>query len=108
MLAKFVTWLLRPQDHNMDSISRVKVGEKRSMSHTDALFMFLFNVCLPTWDVFTDLFFSYTLLQPICNEYYNQWQYYVEKHNWKGKQNFNFNTFNMYVLKFNFDSRCME
>ena len=58
------------------------------MSIIDAWFTFLFNVCLPTWDVYKDVYFAFTLIQPICNDYYEPWQYFVEKHKWKSKQYF--------------------
>ena len=65
---------------------RAKVAGKRAMSIIDALFTFLFNVCLPTWDVFTDLAFAYSLTHIICNDYYEPWQYYVEKYDWKVRE----------------------
>ena len=58
----------------------------RAMSIIDVLLTFFFNMFLPTLDVYTDVSFAFPLIQPICNEYYEQWQYYVEKHKWKSKQ----------------------
>ena len=81
----------------------------RAMSIIYVLFTFLFNVCLPTWDVFTDVSFAFTQIQPICNDYYEPWQYFVEKHKWKSKQYFLTEyLFGQYISKHNFDSRFLE
>ena len=58
------------------------IRKERAMSHIDALFTFLFNVCLPTVDVYSDLAFALSLIYPICNEYYKPWEYYVKVLNW--------------------------
>ena len=65
-----------------------KIRKERAMSYIDALLTFLFNVCLPTFDVYSDISFAFSLIFPICNEYYKPWKYYVEKHNWKERKQF--------------------
>ena len=57
------------------------------MSFFDALFTFLFGVALPSWDVYSDVIFGYTLSNPRCNywDYDEAYQYYEIKHNWSGK-----------------------
>ena len=54
------------------------------MTITDALFTFLFGVALPSWDVYSDLFFSITLIIPRCYDY-EGYQYYEKYHNWSRK-----------------------
>ena len=53
------------------------------MSFFDALFTFLFGVALPSWDVYSDVIFGYTLSNPRCNywDYDEAYQYYQHKHN---------------------------
>ena len=46
------------------------------MSITEACLTFCFGVCLPTWDVFSDLIFAFTLIIPRHYEYSNS----VESH----------------------------
>ena len=54
------------------------------MSFVDALFTFLFGVALPSWDVYSDVIFAYTLIIPRCNDY-EAYHYYEKYHNWRGK-----------------------
>ena len=42
---------------------------KRVMSITDILFTFLFGVCLPSWDVFSDIGMAYFLISRNYLEY---------------------------------------
>ena len=60
-----------------------KIRKERAMSYIDALLTFLFNVCLPTFDVYSDIATAFSLIFPICNEYKKPWEYYVEELNWK-------------------------
>ena len=39
------------------------------MPFTDAISIFIFDICLPTWDVFSDLIFAFTLITPQYYEY---------------------------------------
>ena len=57
------------------------------MSFFDALFTFLFGVALPSWDVYSDVIFGYTLSIPRCNyfDYDEAYQHFQHKHNWSRK-----------------------
>ena len=57
------------------------------MTFFDALFTFLFGVALPSWDVYSDVIFAYTLATPICNyfDYDEGYKYYEKHHNWSRK-----------------------
>ena len=58
-----------------------KLAMDSVMSIADAIFTFLFGVALPSWDVYSDLFFSLSLIIPRCSDYH-----YYEKHlNWSRK-----------------------
>ena len=39
------------------------------MPFTDAISIIIFDICLPTWDVFSDLIFAFTLITPQYYEY---------------------------------------
>ena len=54
------------------------------MSTSDALFTFSFGVGLPSWDVYSDMIFAYTLATPRCNEY-EAYQYHEKYNNWSRK-----------------------
>ena len=54
------------------------------MTITDALFTFLFGVALPSWDVYSDVIFGYTLSIPRCNDFVGH-QYYEKYHKWSRK-----------------------
>ena len=54
------------------------------MSFFDALFTFLFGVALPSWDVYSDMFFSLTLIIPRCYDFVGH-QYYEKYLNWSRK-----------------------
>ena len=41
------------------------------MTFFEALFTFLFGVALPSWDVYSDLYFALTLIIPRCNHINN-------------------------------------
>ena len=53
------------------------------MTITEALFTFLFGVALPSWDVYSDLIFSFSLIIPRCN--YEPYHYYEKHLNWSRK-----------------------
>ena len=46
-----------------------KLAMEGIMTITEALFTFLFGVALPSWDVYSDLIFSFTLIIPRCYNY---------------------------------------
>ena len=61
-----------------------KLAMDSVMSIADAIFTFLFGVALPSWDVYSDLFFSLSLIIPRCYDY--EPYHYYEKHlNWTRK-----------------------
>ena len=65
-----------------------KLAADSVMSFPDALFTFLFGVGLPSWDVYSDVIFAYTLTIPRCNDYItyvSNIQYYEKYHNWSRK-----------------------
>ena len=43
-----------------------KLAADSVMTFSDALSTFLFGVALPSWDVYSDLIFAYTLAIPKC------------------------------------------
>ena len=56
-----------------------KLAADSVMSFSEALFTFLFGVGLPSWDVYSDLIFAFTLAKPRCNYYFEDWnrKYYI-------------------------------
>ena len=50
------------------SFSNVFFGE-RVMSIVDMLVTFVFGVCLPSWDTYSDLVLAYTLIRPTCRKF---------------------------------------
>ena len=69
------------------------------MSIADAIFTFLFGVALPSWDIYSDLFFSLSLIIPRCYdyEYFKPYDYYEKHLNWTRKYTSFFR--GIYVLK---------
>ena len=51
------------------SFSNVFFGERVSMSIVDMLVTFVFGVCLPSWDTYSDLVLAYTLIRPTCRKF---------------------------------------
>ena len=47
----------------------VFLGGERVMSLVDILVTFVFGVCLPTLDTYSDLGLAYTLIRPTCRKY---------------------------------------
>ena len=64
-----------------------KLAMDSVMSIADAIFTFLFGVALPSWDVYSDLFFSISLIIPRCYDYedFKPYQYYEKQLNWTRK-----------------------
>ena len=57
------------------------VGEQ-VMSMVDALVTFLFGVCLPSWDVYSDVRLAYRFLTNRCHTF-KSYLYYEKYHQWK-------------------------
>ena len=57
------------------------VGEQ-VMSMVDALVTFLFGVCLPSWDVYSDIGLAYRFLSNRCHTFKSS-LYYEKYHQWK-------------------------
>ena len=57
------------------------VGEQ-VMSMVDALVTFLFGVCLPSWDVYSDVGLAYRFLTNRCHTFKSS-LYYEKYHQWK-------------------------
>ena len=57
------------------------VGEQ-VMSMVDALVTFLFGVCLPSWDVYSDVGLAYRFLTNRCHTF-KSYLYYEKYHQWK-------------------------
>ena len=51
------------------SLLNVFLGGERVMSLVDILVTFVFGVCLPTLDTYSDLGLAYTLIRPTCRKY---------------------------------------
>ena len=64
-----------------------KLAANSVMTFSDALSIFLFGVALPSWDVYSDVIFGYTLAIPRCNywDYEYGFKYYENHHNWSRK-----------------------
>ena len=54
------------------------------MSITEAWLTFCFGVCLPTWDVYSDLISAYRLIISQCYDY-EAYKYYEKGLNWGRK-----------------------
>ena len=55
---------------------------KHVMTTVDALMTFLFGICLPSWDVYSDIALSYSFWSTRCHTFDSS-LYYEKYHQWK-------------------------
>ena len=60
---------LKPELDSSKMFQKQKSDSAVIMPLTDAILIFIFDICLPTWDVFSDLIFAFTLIIPRYYEY---------------------------------------